>query len=54
MLPTVTAWGFTLELGLCLLLVYVVVLWAGGWVLRVPGQRSLSPGSALCPHRIRI
>ena len=33
MLPTVTAWGFTLDLGLLLLLAYLLVLWAGGWVL---------------------
>ncbi|MBV8312078.1 MAG: hypothetical protein JO344_16980, partial [Planctomycetaceae bacterium] len=33
MLPTVTAWGFTLDLALVLLLTYLLVLWAGGWVL---------------------
>ena len=33
MLPTVTAWGFTLDLGLVLLLAYLLVLWVGGWVL---------------------
>ncbi len=34
MLPTVTAWGFTLDLGLVLLLFYVLVLWLGGWLLK--------------------
>src|ERR1017187_4369 len=33
MLPTLTAWGFTLDLGLVLLLAYLVVMWVGGWVL---------------------
>ena len=33
MLPTVTAWGFTLDLGLMLLLLYLAVLWLGGWLL---------------------
>jgi len=33
MLPAVTAWGFTLDLALVLLLTYLLVLWAGGWVL---------------------
>ena len=33
MLPTVTVWGFTLDLGLVLLLAYLLVLWVGGWVL---------------------
>ena len=33
MLPTVTVWGVALDLGLVLLLAYVFVLWAGGWVL---------------------
>ena len=33
MLPTVTAWGFTLDLGLVLLLLYLLVLWLGGWLL---------------------
>jgi hypothetical protein len=35
MLPTVTAWGFTLDLGLVLLLVYLPVLWLGAWLLEV-------------------
>jgi hypothetical protein len=33
MLPTLTVWGVTLDLGLVLLLAYVLVLWAGGWAL---------------------
>jgi hypothetical protein len=33
MLPTVAAWGFTLDLGLLLLLLYLPVLWLGGWLL---------------------
>ena len=33
MLPTVTAWGFTLDVGLALLLLYVTALWLGGWLL---------------------
>ena len=33
MLPTLTMWGVALDLGLVLLLAYVFVLWAGGWVL---------------------
>jgi hypothetical protein len=33
MLPSVTAWGFTLDLGLLLLLLYLPVLWLGGWLL---------------------
>jgi hypothetical protein len=33
MLPTVTAWGLPLDLGLVLLLGYVVILWVGGWAL---------------------
>ena len=31
--PAVSAWGFTLDLTLVLLLTYLLVLWAGGWVL---------------------
>ena len=33
MLPTMTAGGFVLDLALVLLLAYLLVLWAGGWVL---------------------
>ena len=33
MLPTVIAWGLTLDLGLVLLLAYVLVLWLSGWLL---------------------
>ncbi len=33
MLPTLTVWGFTLDLGLVLLLAYLLVLWVGGWAL---------------------
>ena len=33
MLPTVTVWGFALDLGLVLLLAYLLVLWVGGWFL---------------------
>lgn len=33
MLPTVSAWGFTIDLGLILLLLYVLGLWLGGWAL---------------------
>ena len=35
MLPQLTAWGFTIDLGLVLLLAYLLVLWAGGWALEV-------------------
>ena len=35
MLPTLIVWGIALDLGLVLLLAYVVVLWAGGWVLEL-------------------
>ena len=33
MLPTLNAWGLALDLGLALLLGYVVILWVGGWAL---------------------
>jgi hypothetical protein len=33
MLPTLNAWGLVLDLGLVLLLGYVVILWLGGWAL---------------------
>jgi hypothetical protein len=33
MLPTITVFGFTLELGLALLLAYLFVLWGAGWAL---------------------
>ena len=33
MLPNLTAWGFEVDLGLVLLLAYLLVLWAGGWGL---------------------
>lgn len=33
MLPTVTVWGLALDLGLVLLLAYLLVLWVGGGVL---------------------
>ena len=33
MLPQLTAWGYALDLGLVLLLAYLLVLWAGGWTL---------------------
>src|SRR3954469_24154820 len=35
MLPTLTAWGLAIDLGLVLLLAYLLVLWAGGWALEV-------------------
>jgi hypothetical protein len=35
MLPTLNAWGLTLDLGLALLLGYVVILWVGGWALEL-------------------
>ncbi len=38
MLPTVTLWGFTLDLALVLLLLYLGVLWLGGWILEVLGK----------------
>jgi hypothetical protein len=33
MLPRLNAWGLELDLGLALLLGYVVILWVGGWAL---------------------
>ena len=33
MLPTLNAWGLALDLGLVLVLGYVVILWVGGWAL---------------------
>src|SRR5271166_196123 len=33
MLPQLTAWGYALDLGLVLLLAYLLVLWASGWTL---------------------
>jgi hypothetical protein len=33
MLPALSAWGLELDLGLVLLLAYVVILWLGGWAL---------------------
>ena len=33
MLPTLNAWGLALDLGLVLILGYVVMLWVGGWAL---------------------
>lgn len=33
MLPTLNAWGFALDLGLALLLAYLLALWAGGRAL---------------------
>jgi hypothetical protein len=33
MLPIVHAWGFRVDLTLALLLVYVLLLWLGGWLL---------------------
>lgn len=33
MLPTMTVWGFALDLVLVLLLAYLLVLWFGGWAL---------------------
>jgi len=33
MLPTMTVWGFALDLALILLLAYLLVLWSGGWGL---------------------
>jgi hypothetical protein len=35
MLPTLSVWGVALDLGLILLLAYVLVLWLGGWVLEI-------------------
>jgi hypothetical protein len=35
MLPTLNAWGFSLDLTLALLLTYVLALWTGGWVLEL-------------------
>ena len=33
MLPTLSAWGMSLGLEQVLLLAYIILLWAGGWVL---------------------
>jgi hypothetical protein len=33
MLPTFSVWGVQLDVGLVLLLAYVVILWVGGWIL---------------------
>jgi hypothetical protein len=33
MLPTLDAWGMPLDLGLALLLAYLLILWMGGWAL---------------------
>jgi hypothetical protein len=35
MLPTINAWGLALDLGLAMLLAYVVVLWIAGWALEI-------------------
>jgi hypothetical protein len=35
MLPTLTAWGLALDLGLVLLLAYLIALWVGGWALEL-------------------
>jgi hypothetical protein len=35
MLVALTTWGLALDLGLAMLLVYVVVLWVGGWALEL-------------------
>ncbi len=35
MLPKLTAWGITFDLGLVLLLAYLLILWVGGWVLEL-------------------
>jgi hypothetical protein len=35
MLPSLDAWGLALDLGLALLLGYVVILWVGGWALEL-------------------
>jgi len=35
MLPTLNAWGLAIDLGLALLLGYVVPLWVGGWALEL-------------------
>jgi hypothetical protein len=35
MLPTLSVWGISLDLGLILLLAYVFVLWVGGWTLEL-------------------
>jgi hypothetical protein len=33
MLPMISVWGVALDLGLVLLLTYVILLWVGGWAL---------------------
>ncbi len=38
MLPAVTVWGFTVDLALVLLLLYLGVLWLGGWILELLGK----------------
>src|SRR4051812_8873223 len=35
MLPTLTVWGLALDLGLVLLLAYLLALWVGGWALEL-------------------
>jgi hypothetical protein len=35
MLPTLNGWGLAFDLGLALLLGYVVILWVGGWALEL-------------------
>ena len=34
-MPILTAWGLAIDLGLALLLGYLVVLWVGGWALEM-------------------
>lgn len=38
MLPSLNVWGLSIDLTLVLLLSYVFVLWAGGWVLEALAQ----------------
>ena len=50
MLPELTVWGVSFDLGLCLLLVYLVVLWGGGWVLEVLARAHFQRAQRYAHH----
>ena len=49
MLPTIAVWGHVLDIGLVLLLAYLVVLWLASWVLE-----SLRAATSTAPNGMPI
>jgi hypothetical protein len=50
MLPTLTVWGLALDLGLVLLLAYLLALWVGGWALELMARAHFRRAQRYAHH----